>query len=212
MSCEQRSAQQESDDRIALPDALSHLEKSERRVWVMLTGRQKRVRQHVAPWVTFLHCHASMARCVLIVEDDADAREMMAQLLSAEGFEPRLAVNGRDAIDQLAAGFTPDVILLDLMMPVMDGQHFLEQCRRDPRCAGIPVIVLSATSDRTPHVEASAVFRKPLDFARVLDTVRRLSHTDDDAASARSYPGAHDAGADEGSGPRGSKPPMRRRL
>jgi CheY-like chemotaxis protein len=154
----------------------------------------------------------SMARPVLIVEDNADLREMMAQMLSVEGFEPRVAVNGRDAIDQLTAGFTPDVILLDLMMPVMDGQHFLEQCRRDPRCAGIPVIVLSATSDRTPHVEASAVFRKPLDFARVLETVRRLSHTDDDAAAARSYPGAHDAGADEGSGPRGSKPSMRRRL
>jgi CheY-like chemotaxis protein len=160
----------------------------------------------------FLHGDVSMARCVLIVEDDADLREMMTQLLSMEGFEPRVAVNGRDAIDQLAAGFTPDVILLDLMMPVMDGQHFLEQCRRDLRCANIPVIVLSATSDRTPHVEASAVFRKPLDFTRVLDTVRRLSHTHDDAAAAHGYPEAHDPGAAEGGGPRGSKPPMRRRL
>jgi CheY-like chemotaxis protein len=110
---------------------------------------------------------------------------MMAQLLSVEGFEPRLAVNGRDAIDQLAAGFTPAVILLDLMMPVMDGPHFLKQCRLDPRYADIPVIVLSATSDRTPHVEASAVFCKPLDLARVLDTVRRLSHTHDDGNNPR---------------------------
>jgi two-component system response regulator CpxR len=121
-----------------------------------------------------------MARPVLIVEDDADVREMMTQLLSAEGFEPRIAMNGRDAIDQLAAGPAPDVILLDLMMPVMDGQHFLEHYRRDPAYACIPVIVLSATSDCTPHLQAAAVFRKPLDFGRVLDTVRRYCHTDDD--------------------------------
>jgi CheY-like chemotaxis protein len=165
--------------------------------------RALRVMGHVLARAT------GMARPVLIVEDNADLREMMAQLLSVEGFEPRVAVNGRDAIDQLAAGLTPAVILLDLMMPVMDGEHFLEQYRRDPRCAGIPVIVLSATSDSTPHVEASAVFRKPLDFARVLEAVNRLSHIQDDSARAGGYPVAQDTGAETGRSPRRGKPPMR---
>jgi two-component system, OmpR family, response regulator CpxR len=131
----------------------------------------------------FLQRSPNMARRVLIVEDDADLREMMMQLLSLEGFEPRVAVNGRDAIDQLAAGLAPDVILLDLMMPVMDGQQFLEKCRRDPRCAGIPVIVLSATSDRAPRLAASAVLCKPLDFARMLDTIRRFLQPHDDVVA-----------------------------
>jgi two-component system response regulator CpxR len=61
-------------------------------------------------------------RCpVLIVEDDADLREMMAQLLTLEGFETATAANGQEALEYLHATATPEVILLDLMMPIMDG-------------------------------------------------------------------------------------------
>ncbi len=121
---------------------------------------------------TFLHSARWMAPCVLIVDDDADVREMMAQLLAVEGFAPCTAANGRDALNQLADGLLPQVILLDLMMPVMDGRQFLAECRQNPACAAIPVIVLSAASESRPPVQADAVFRKPLDFSQVVDAVR----------------------------------------
>jgi CheY-like chemotaxis protein len=113
-----------------------------------------------------------MAGTVLIVEDDPALRDMMAVMLSSEGFEPSTATNGRDAIAQLDSGYRPDVILLDLMMPVMNGHDFLDRCRRDPFCARIPVIVLSAAADRMPDIAAAAVFQKPLDFEAVLAAVR----------------------------------------
>src|SRR5438128_8871587 len=81
---------------------------------------------------------------VLIVEDDADLRDMMAQLLTIEGFSATTVANGREALDYLTRGDRPDVILLDLMMPVMDGWEFRRTQLADPALADVPVIVLSA--------------------------------------------------------------------
>ena len=81
---------------------------------------------------------------ILIVEDDEDLREMMAQLLALEGFKAETAANGREALAYLALGDRPDVILLDLMMPVMDGWEFRRQQVTDPALAAVPVVVLSA--------------------------------------------------------------------
>jgi CheY-like chemotaxis protein len=113
-------------------------------------------------------------RCpVLVVEDDADLRAMMAQMLTMEGFAPMLATNGQDALDVLRTGPLPHVILLDLMMPVMDGWQFSEQQRRDPALARIPVIVMTAAPEqRLSGVNATAVFQKPVDFAGLLSAVR----------------------------------------
>src|SRR5689334_11479746 len=80
---------------------------------------------------------------VLIVEDDADLREMMAQLLTMEGFASTAVANGREALDYLRDGGRPNVILLDLMMPVMDGWEFLREQTRDTVLATLPVIILS---------------------------------------------------------------------
>src|SRR5215510_5543427 len=89
--------------------------------------------------------HQSVARCpVLIVEDDADLREMMAQLLSLEGFQTAAVANGREALEYLQGGEAPHLILLDLMMPVMDGWEFRRQQQADPSLSRVPVIVLSA--------------------------------------------------------------------
>lgn len=118
-----------------------------------------------------------MSGSVLIVDDDEDVREMMTVLLTAEGLTACTAANGRDALDQIASGLRPNVILLDLMMPVMDGRRFLAECRRHPAWAKIPVIVLSAASDRMPPpVQADAVFQKPLDFSRLLNAVQQYSN------------------------------------
>ena len=116
----------------------------------------------------------STHRSVLIVEDDADLREMMAQLLTLEGVRASTAVNGREALAYLRNGNKPNVILLDLMMPVMDGWEFRRQQQDDALLADIPVVVLSAFDHaRTAEVRASAVLRKPLDFDQLLLLVRR---------------------------------------
>jgi CheY-like chemotaxis protein len=116
----------------------------------------------------------SSTRCpVLIVEDDEDLREMMAQLLSLEGFRTATVANGREALQYLHDAETPQVILLDLMMPVMDGWEFRRQQQADPALAPVPVIVLSALDQqRAATLDANAFLKKPLDFDRLLSLVR----------------------------------------
>ena len=111
---------------------------------------------------------------VLIVEDDEDLREMMAQLLTLEGFDAATVANGREALDYLRHNSTvPDVILLDLMMPVMDGWEFRRRQKADPDIAPVPVIVLSALDQaRAANLDATAFLKKPLDFDRLLTLVR----------------------------------------
>jgi CheY-like chemotaxis protein len=113
-------------------------------------------------------------RPVLIIEDDAGMREMMAQLLTLEGFKTETVANGRDALEYLRRGDLPDLILLDLMMPVMDGWEFRRLQREDPELAHLPVIVLSALDPtRATDFGESVFLTKPLDFDRLLQLVRR---------------------------------------
>src|SRR3954466_3369212 len=85
---------------------------------------------------------------VMIVEDDADTREMLERFLELEGFDVRTAANGQLALEALQADGTPCVILLDLMMPVMNGWQFREVQVRDPRFSRIPVVVVTAAGPR----------------------------------------------------------------
>jgi CheY-like chemotaxis protein len=118
---------------------------------------------------------ATVAHCpILIVEDDADLREMMAQLLTLEGFKASTVANGREALEYLSQGDKPDVILLDLMMPVMDGWEFRRQQQARADLSKVPVIVLSALDQtRAADVNAVAFLKKPLDFDRLLELVRQ---------------------------------------
>jgi CheY-like chemotaxis protein len=110
---------------------------------------------------------------VLIVEDDADLRDMMAQLLSIEGFDATTVSNGLQALEYLRDHGIPKLILLDLMMPVMDGWEFRREQQRDPAIAEVPVVVLSALDRaRAADLAADAFLKKPLDFDRLLDLVR----------------------------------------
>jgi CheY-like chemotaxis protein len=112
---------------------------------------------------------------VLIVEDDADLREMMAQLLSLEGYRAETASNGREALKYLERGDRPDVILLDLMMPIMDGWEFRRRQVENPELAQVPVVVLSALDQaRAADLGGTAFLKKPLDFDRLLELVRRF--------------------------------------
>jgi two-component system phosphate regulon response regulator PhoB len=80
---------------------------------------------------------------VLIVEDDSDIRRLYALGLNQRGFEVKLASNGAEAVDRILAGERPDVILLDWLLPLMDGGEVLSRLRDDQRGARIPIIVIS---------------------------------------------------------------------
>ncbi len=111
-----------------------------------------------------------MAR-VMIVDDDPDIREALAQLLEIEGHDVSTAGDGRCALE-LLRGRPPDVVVLDLMMPVMDGWEFREAQRKDPRLSAIPVIVISAATHRGP-IDADEFLPKPFEPARLLELVAR---------------------------------------
>jgi CheY-like chemotaxis protein len=97
---------------------------------------------------------------VLIVEDDRDIREELTSLLEENDYCVLVADHGRHALDVMRAGNRPDAIILDLMMPVMDGWEFREHQKNDPELAPIPVIVTSASET---SVDANALLRKPID-------------------------------------------------
>jgi CheY-like chemotaxis protein len=88
-----------------------------------------------------------MAKRVLVVDDDADIRETVSLILEDEGWEVSSAADGAAALALLRGSATrPNVILLDLMMPVMNGWQFREEQLKDPQLAQIPLVVLSANS------------------------------------------------------------------
>ena len=109
----------------------------------------------------------------MIVEDDRDTREMLGRFLELEGFEVRTAANGQLALNSLQEDGGPNVILLDLMMPVMNGWQFREQQVRHPRFSRIPVVVLTAAGPREdiPEISADGWLSKPVDFDRLLATI-----------------------------------------
>ena len=102
-------------------------------------------------------------REVLIVDDDLDAREALAELLEYRGFSVGSAANGREALNYLRNSSLPRIIILDLMMPMMDGWEFLEHQSRDFALMEIPVIVLTATPPSQP-VKAKVILQKPIQF------------------------------------------------
>jgi signal transduction histidine kinase len=115
------------------------------------------------------------ARTLLVIEDDADIREALDGLLSTEGFRVTGCSNGLEALEVLRASPKPDLILLDLMMPIMDGWQFRVAQKDDPELANIPVLALSADSTaKAAAIDAEAYLRKPVDYDTLIDTIDRL--------------------------------------
>ncbi len=98
---------------------------------------------------------------VLVVEDEHDLRHLIAQWLEMRNYQVSEAADGVDAIELLEAGLDPDVILLDLTMPRMDGRTFLEWLRASPKHRHRRVIVASAYLDEHAPLEADRTFSKP---------------------------------------------------
>ena len=115
-------------------------------------------------------------RTVLVVEDDRDVLEALAETLEETDYQVLRARNGLEALGQLE-GHACDLILLDLMMPVMNGWDFRDKQRETPAIAKIPVLLMSAgahLTTATGELDAVGYVTKPVDVSDLLDTVRRL--------------------------------------
>ena len=127
--------------------------------------------------------HQPVSR-VLVVDDELDIREAVTEVLSYEGHEVFTASEGAEALRKCQA-LQPDLVLLDLMMPGMNGWEFRLAQLRDPAIAAIPVVVLSALG-RVSNIDALAFLPKPFGLDDLLDLVRRAARPGRDDGHAAS--------------------------
>ena len=114
---------------------------------------------------------------ILIVDDDPGIRQLLLLFLEHKGYTATSVANGREALNQLQPDQPlPRLILLDLMMPIMDGAAFRQAQQADPRIAAIPVVVLSAAENietQAPLLTANAYVPKPIEFDNLLQVVEQ---------------------------------------
>jgi CheY-like chemotaxis protein len=118
----------------------------------------------------------SCPHTVLVVEDEEDLREMMEIAVSGQGYAVMTAASGREAL-QVLERRTPSVVLLDLMLPEVDGWEVRAAMLRQPRWASIPVVVTTAMAhlgpDRRSALQPAAILQKPVRFAELYELLRR---------------------------------------
>jgi CheY-like chemotaxis protein len=130
-------------------------------------------------------------RHVMVIDDCPATRELMNVILSVEGYTITGAANGQEALRRLEAGPLPDLILLDMTMPVMTGWEFLRRRKADPRLAGIPILIFSAIGDGVEDLEALGVvgsLTKPIHEDTLIDRIIQAVRThcpDAEAAPVR---------------------------
>ncbi len=112
---------------------------------------------------------------VLVVEDDHDLREVLAESLRLEGYEVAEAIDGLDALERLRGGSRPALVLLDLVMPRMDGRQFLAAVRADRALADLPVVLVTGTPPRDLAGQVQGVLKKPVGTADLLAAIARWS-------------------------------------
>jgi CheY-like chemotaxis protein len=113
---------------------------------------------------------------IMIVDDDFDVRETLLDILSGEGYRVIAAANGAEALELLQKGARPSLILLDLMMPVMDGETFCRVQRMEPELADIPVVAVSAdprAAEKARACGAAALLEKPVKLEALLEMISR---------------------------------------
>jgi two-component system chemotaxis response regulator CheY len=117
---------------------------------------------------------------ILVVEDDEAIRGLVSEVLRDDGYDVGEAANGLEAL-QYVDNHRPDLIVLDLMMPVMDGWTFVERCRQHPCCSDVPIVVTSASHDLPKTAERLRSFgvrtclAKPFDVDGLLALVERYA-------------------------------------
>lgn len=117
---------------------------------------------------------ADAPRTVLVVDDDPDLLEVTRFVLEGEGFGVETANDGAEALELLRAGTLPDLVLLDLMMPVMNGWQFLEEIAKTPSFKAVPIVVLTAAGSVEVH-GAEEILRKPIDLKVLVAAVERYT-------------------------------------
>jgi CheY-like chemotaxis protein len=111
---------------------------------------------------------------ILVIEDDDDLRVVVSDLLADLGYQVASAVNGRDALDYLRSHRPPSLIVLDLMMPVMDGVEFCRRRLRDPELRSIPIFLFTSRGHSIANISAVRVLKKPLMVDEFIDAVRSV--------------------------------------
>lgn len=115
---------------------------------------------------------------IYIVDDDRDIQSAISEVLSQDGYEVRCYNNGREAAEALEKSESPNLILLDWMMPIMNGEAFVKQEGETLRRREIPVVVVSAMADwigKVPGVQEKIA--KPMEINELLDVVSRNCHS-----------------------------------
>lgn len=121
-------------------------------------------------------------RRILVVDDDDEIRELLCEVLVGAGYAAETACNGREALRRLKEGSPePDVVVLDLEMPVLDGGALYRMMRQDDELASIPVVVSTGMPSAAP--KGAPVLPKPVDVPALLTAIAQLCHRA--AASAR---------------------------
>ena len=113
----------------------------------------------------------TVVRPILVVDDDRELSEALAEFLRDEGYSVLTAANGAEGLRLMRQGTLPGLVLLDLLMPVLDGVRFRLRQIADPSLAGVPVIVMSASGlmqEVTRRLELDAALEKPIDVTRLL--------------------------------------------
>lgn len=110
---------------------------------------------------------------VLVVEDEEVIRDTFRLALELEGYHVHTAGNGREALDLLARIPPPCLILLDLMMPVMNGWEFVEKVQKDAALDSIPIVIVSAYGEQAKAIRAKGVLPKPVDLRILVETVEK---------------------------------------
>lgn len=108
---------------------------------------------------------------VLIIEDDRDIQDSLKIILEYEGYLVFTANQGQQALDLLKHIPLPGLILLDLMMPVMNGWGLAQEVEKDPNLSQVPIIVLSAFPDKSAPIKAKSVLQKPVDLTHLIEVV-----------------------------------------
>ncbi len=123
---------------------------------------------------------APAATTVAIIEDDADIRGMLTQVLELEGHQVRAFASAESALVQLRAGMRPALLLLDMTMPGMSGWTFLREQRNDPALAHLPVVAISGDGrlrSGEETIDAALFIKKPIDLDHLLEVVARFARS-----------------------------------
>lgn len=114
----------------------------------------------------------STIKNVLVIEDEKDIREAVAEVLELEGYKVSQAENGQEGLNRLNDVERPCVILLDLMMPVMNGWEFAQTLERHPKFKSIPIVVVSAALSDEKNIRVKSRLKKPVEINALVEEVK----------------------------------------